>query len=75
MTNEGLNVEFRSKVSTADNCICNACHNVGKVVKLELPETLYRKGVLKTEYNEYWICLNCREKLIQVLMWGDKDGK
>lgn len=34
-------VRFRAEMSTADNCVCNACHNVGKVVKLTIPETRY----------------------------------
>ena len=34
-------VRFRAEMSTADNCVCNACHNVGKVVKLTIPETKY----------------------------------
>lgn len=64
-------VEFRAKVSAASNCVCAACHNVGRVVKLELPRTLYRKGILQTEYSEYWLCLNCRESLVQALVWPD----
>ena len=76
MANEELKVSFPAKISNTDNCICNACHHIGRVVKLELPETLYdRKGLLKTEYSEYWICFNCREKLMNALMWGEKDGK
>jgi dTDP-glucose pyrophosphorylase len=31
-------------------------------------------GILKTEYSEYWICFNCREKLMKALMWGIEDG-
>lgn len=72
MTNDELKVDFPAKVSDADNCICTACHHIGRVVKLKLPETLYNgKGLLETEYSGYWICFNCREKLMNALMWGD----
>ena len=76
MANEELKVSFPVKISAADNCICNACHHIGRVIKMELPETLFdRNGILKTEYSEYWICFNCREKLMKALMWGDEDDK
>lgn len=73
---EELVVSFPSKVSEADNCICRACHHLGKVVKLALPTTLYHnaKG-LSTVYKNYWLCMNCREKLMNALMWGEEDGK
>lgn len=76
MANEKLNVEFPSKISVADNCVCSACHTLGRVVKLELPETLYhnpRKG-LSTEYMEYWLCRECRDKLAKALEWGAEDA-
>ena len=76
MANEKLTVKFPCDISNADNCICSACHNVGGVAKLQMPNTLFNgKGILKTEYSEYWLCFNCREKLMHSLMWGDKDGK
>lgn len=65
--------EFRAKVSAASNCTCAACHNVGQAVKLELPRTLYRDGVLQTEYHEYWLCLSCRKALVQALVWPDAE--
>lgn len=64
-------VEFRSEVSKADNCICNACHHVGWVIKLEVPETMYGNGgKLRTKYRPVWLCRNCREKLVDALIWG-----
>ena len=76
MANEELTVNFTAKISCTDNCICNACHHLGRVIKLELPETQYnRDGILRTKYSNYWICLNCREKLMNALMWGNEDGK
>ena len=72
----GLTVKFSSEVSGADNCMCHACHHIGRVVKLKLPLTMYHDGKrLSTTYSNYWLCFNCREKLIDALMWGDGDGK
>ena len=77
MANKKKDVNFPCEISSADNCICSACHGLGRVVKLQLPETLYhRMGEgLSTEYTSYWLCLNCRKKLMQSLMWGNEDGK
>lgn len=75
MANERFCVEFRTTPSSADNCICNACHHVGRVIKLEVPETTYNNGgKLKTKYRPFWLCFNCREKLMKALMWGEEDG-
>lgn len=72
MENAGIEVSFPVKISNADNCMCTACHSIGRVVKLKLPETLYDlTGSLYTQYSEYWICSSCREKLMQALMRGD----
>lgn len=69
-------VEFRSEIGTADNCICNACHHIGYVIKLEVPETTYNNGgKLKTKYRPFWLCRNCRDKLVKALEWGEEDGK
>lgn len=65
---ERKTVIFRAKMDTADNCVCNACHNVGKVTKLTIPETKYfdsRK--LTTHYFDFWLCMDCRERLIRAL--------
>lgn len=65
---ERKSVNFPAKMSTYDNCVCNACHNVGKVIKLEIPETKYFDGNnLTTNYTELWLCMDCRKKLIQAL--------
>ena len=62
------NVRFTSVLSAADNCICNACHNVGKVTKLTIPETKYFEGrKLTTHYFGFWLCMDCRERLILAL--------
>lgn len=77
MANERFFVKFTSNLSTADNCICNACHNIGKVIKLEVPETVYNNGgKLKTKYRPFWLCRRCRDKLVEALEWEvAEDGK
>ena len=73
---ERKNVRFKSVPSTADNCICNACHGTGQVMKLSLPETRYFDGKhLTTKYNPYWVCRSCRDKLVKALEWRIDDGK
>ena len=75
MGNKKLNVKFPSVISDATNCLCDACHKVGRVIKLELPETKYHNVKrLSTKYMSYWLCFNCREKLTEALIWGDEDG-
>ena len=65
---ERKNVRFTSVLSNADNCVCSACHNVGKVTKLTIPETKYFDGrKLTTHYFGFWLCMDCRERLIRAL--------
>ena len=60
--------EFKSEMSAADNCLCSACHEAGKVIKLELPETRYYDGEnLSTKYRGYWLCAKCRGELAHAL--------
>lgn len=67
---ERKNVKFLSSISTYSNCICDACHGGGQVIKLELPETKYFNGkVLKTKRHPYWLCRVCRDKLVKTLDW------
>ena len=73
---ERKNVRFKSVLSTADNCICNACHGSGQVMQLSLPETLYFDGKhLTTKHTPYWVCRSCRDNLVKALEWRDDDGK
>jgi len=66
--NDKCEVIFKSKKSEYDNCICSACHGTGRVVKIKLPTTLYHNGeTLSTKYSEYWLCDNCKTKLINAL--------
>ena len=72
MNLEHLNVKFEATVSESDNCICNACHNGGTVMKVKLPDTKYHDGKkLTTKYREYWLCSLCRTKLRWAMDWPD----
>lgn len=73
---EPVEVDFPSKMSKADNCICNACFTDDRVIKLMLPNTCFdRNGRKRTSYDEYWLCRDCRDKLVKALEWGTEDGK
>lgn len=68
MADERLVVEFPSEISTYRNCMCDACHGIGQVIKLELPQTKYFNGrVLSTRYDTYWLCPECRDMLVKAL--------
>ena len=72
MDDERLSVEFTSEMSKNDNCMCDCCHGLGKVLKLKLPRTEYFNGKkLSTEYRNFWICDDCRMKLNEALR-GDE---
>lgn len=77
MENEELTANFYSAISQSEYCLCSACHHLGRVVKLTLPRTFYRGGKeLTTQLESYWLCFNCREKLMGALMGGEgeEDG-
>jgi len=63
-----LNVKFPSEKSKHGGCSCDCCHGVSNVLKLKLPYTKYHDGKnLSTKYNDWWICDDCRVKLIKAL--------
>jgi len=65
---EKLEVKFKSKLSSADNCFCTCCHDTGRVTKVRLPETKFHNGRnLTAKYQEYWLCEECRNKLMNAL--------
>lgn len=67
---EGL--EFKSAISTADNCVCNACFGTGRVIKVGMLETHFdNKGVIRTWREDYWLCRECRDKLVKALEWEE----
>jgi len=68
--NDKLDVVFESTMSEYENCFCTACHDTARVMKVNLPQTLYFDGnSLSTKYNEYWLCARCRTKLAHALDW------
>ncbi len=59
-------VEFRGQLSDKNTCFSPACHKMGFVLKLTVPDTGYHDGKhLSTKYHEYWVCDDCVEKLAQ----------
>ena len=63
-------VKFYAEKSKDNNCLCTGCHNTGRVIKLSLPETLYREpkyDKLVTLYSTYWFCKDCLRKLLYTI--------
>lgn len=61
-------VEFKAVASKYADCYCGCCHATGRVVKINMPRTLYHDGRrLTTRYKELWLCDSCREKLVAAL--------
>ena len=63
-------VKFYAEKSKNNNCFCTGCHNTGRVIKLSLPETLYREpkyDKLVTLYSTYWFCKDCLRKLLYTI--------
>ena len=74
MESERKTVFFESTISDHNYCMCDACHGIGYVVKLELPRTRYYDGShLSVKYHTYWLCRDCRDKLVKALEWGAED--
>ena len=74
MTNERKESKFPSSISQYNNCVCDACFGVSQVIKLEMPITKYHNGKkLTTNYHSYWLCRECRDKLVKALEWGAED--
>lgn len=70
---ETINVVFESETATK-GCACDACRNIGKVIKLRLPSTrFHNKKSLTTRYYDYWLCPACRNKLIRALDPKEED--
>jgi len=60
-----LDVTFQGTVSEYENCMCSCCHDSAKVLKLQIPETLYFDGKsLSTKYHGVWVCKSCAQKMI-----------
>lgn len=65
-------IVFPSNITQANNCLCSACHALGRVIKLAMPTTLYfDTEKLTTNYHPYWLCKECRDKLVRALDWEE----
>lgn len=74
METERRTVIFQSEISAHDQCMCDACHGLGYVVKLKLPRTKFFDGShLSTKHDTYWLCRECRDKLVKALKWGEDE--
>ena len=72
MANDRKNIKFLSHISEYNNCVCDACFGISQVIKLEVPVTKYHDGKnLTTSYHPYWLCRECRDKLVKTLDWID----
>jgi len=66
MPEKGAN--FTAINSKHDNCICAACHDTSRVMKIRLPKKLfYDSKNLSTKYSEYWLCDQCKRNLQDAL--------
>ena len=72
--NEKVEVEIKSMMSDTENCYCDACHDIGKVIGIRLPVTrCYDGRNLSTAYQEYWLCAPCRTKLVHALDYPENN--
>jgi hypothetical protein len=70
---EKLNVKFETSMSGSENCTCDACHDVSRVMKVTLPRTKFYDGKkLSAKYEQYWLCAPCRTKLTHALDFPDE---
>lgn len=68
-------VKFTAKRSRQDNCCCDACHRIGRVMKIVMPETKhFNGGELRTIYQQYWFCDGCLEKLKTAVEHPEKES-
>ena len=72
-----LEVTFKTSMSESEGCVCDACHDTSRVMKVTLPETKFfgNGNELSTEYSEYWLCAPCRTKLVHALDFPDEASK
>ena len=62
------NVRFSAKISPSRYCCCDGCHRCARVIKIELPSTLYHdRRNLTTQYYQRWFCRACADKLFAAL--------
>ncbi len=72
---EIVNVVFESETAPRA-CECDACRNIGEVIKLRLPSTMYHdRNTLSTRYYNYWLCSKCKDGLLLALSGGQNGGQ
>ena len=63
-----LDVDFTAFKSNYDNCSCDCCHGLSKVIKLRIPETKYHDGgPLRSKHHNWWMCKECWNKLVKAV--------
>lgn len=63
-----LDAVFTAVKSTSDNCTCDCCHGLSKVIKMVIPYTKYHNGKkLTAQFYNWWICHECYEKLTNAI--------
>lgn len=68
MSDYAENVRFTAQVSASIYCCCDGCHRCTRVIKIELPTTLYHNHrTLSTRYYQRWFCRDCADKLLAAL--------
>ena len=61
---EYKDVKFTAKISKHDNCCCDGCYRLGRVMKICVPETKhFDRKELRTIYSSTWLCENCLKLL------------
>lgn len=65
---EYKDVKFSAKISKYDNCCCDMCYRLGRVMKVIMPKTKHFEGKeLRTIYSSYWFCDSCLTKLKEAI--------
>ena len=63
--NEYTNPKFKVEASRSPACVCDCCHIIDYVYKIDFPDTSYRgaKRKLSVKRKHLWICRDCMQKL------------
>ena len=65
---------YKAARSRYDNCVCDSCFGIGTVTKFKLPYTCYHdRRHLTTKHTSYWICDECKQRLIEALENPEED--
>ena len=68
MKREGIKVSVSAGISKADNCHCDMCGALARVIKACIPRTLYYDHMkLSAKYSEWWMCERCRDRFVYAI--------